>query len=329
MGRAKRTQMILALLWLAIAGIGILEARSWLGQPFPGFLVLENGVVASVGLGRWAATAGGEIYQHEVIAVNGRPISGARQLTAQVRSVPVGTPMTYRFRGRGEAFERTHPTRRFEAADFGLLFGMYLVNGLALGGAAFAIRARGGREAASRATFPVLMLASLWALTAMDLYGPYRLFRLHALCEVLLFPAILHMALAFPEPARVVRRWPQAVAVPYAVAAGIGIVYQWGLHRPQAYVAAHLVATSALGASLLFLIGIQIARYLSASSDDTRRRIRVLALGALVALGLPVVLTIAEPFTGGRAPQNALGFTAFLFPLFLMRSVRIPRGRSA
>ena len=35
----------------------------------------------------------------------------------------------------------------------------------------------------------------------------------------------------------------------------------------------------------------------------------------VVALALPIFLTVAELATGGRSPQNALTFTGFVFPL--------------
>lgn len=326
MDRARDRLLIpAAVLWLGILCLTVAGSMRWIGRPFPGFLVLENRVVASVGLGRWPATVGGEIYQHEVVTVDGQEIAGAEELHDRIASLPAGTPVAYRLQRGSVVLDRSFATRRFDGADFCLLFGMYLLNGLALGAAGLAIRRWGGGHAASRAAFPVLMLSSLWALTAMDLYGPYRLFRLHALCEVLMVPAILQMAFAFPEPMRMASDRPWLVRGPYAAAAGIALVYQWGLHHPATYVDVHLVATSALGVSLLVLIGAQIGRYVSVRSAETRRQIRILAIGAVVALSLPVLLTIAELLTGGRAPQNALGFTAFLFPLALLYAVWNPR----
>ena len=51
-----------------------------------------------------------------------------------------------------------------------------------------------------------LWVVGLWALTAVDLYGPYRFFRLHAFFECLLFATSFHCALVFPQPARVLPR---------------------------------------------------------------------------------------------------------------------------
>ena len=64
------------------------------------------------------------------------------------------------------------------------------------------------------------------------------------------------------------------------------------------------------------------SRYFWPPSLTDRAPIRALALGGLLALALPVCLTLAEIHTGGRMPQNAVGFTAFLLPLSIGYAAR-------
>src|SRR5207247_428359 len=49
------------------------------------------------------------------------------------------------------------------------------------------------------------MAGGIFLITAMDLYGPATFFRLHVLCEALVPPAVLHLALLFPQPHRFAR----------------------------------------------------------------------------------------------------------------------------
>ncbi len=310
-----RAVIATALLLFAIGAVGAIGAVAQLGEPFPGFLVMRNRVVASVGLSFWPATHGSEIYQHQVVAIDGRAVADALQIQQAVRSVSPGTPLTYQLRSGEREITRTIETRIFGFRDFVLLHGLYLLNGVALGAAALIGLAVRRRSPSARAVVPLVLFGSLWALSAMDLYGPYRLFRLHAACEALLFAGALHMALGFPHPARWVERHPRLIVVPYVVAALLGVFYQLGLDDFGAYVSSHLLAVTAFGAALLVLVVSEIEHYRRPRFPLARERVRVLAVGAMIALSLPICLTLAELLTGGRAPQNAMTLTGFVFPL--------------
>jgi hypothetical protein len=305
---------LVAAVVLAAGAVGLAGAVGQVGKPFPGFLLLENRVVASIGLSLWPATSGGEIFQSEVVATDGVPLERAEQLTQRVRSLPVGTPVAYLMRHGGEQLTRSIPTREFGWRDFFLLHGLYLLNGLALGvGALVAVRRRRLPEA--RACLPLLLTGALWVLTALDLYGPYHLFRLHALCEALLFPGALLMALWFPLPARILTRFPWLPWGAYSLAGLLAIAYQIGLRDPDAYVVTHLLSVSAFGVALVALVVAEVERFRRPMSLLARERLRIVAIGALVALAVPIAFSAAELLTGGRAPQNALALTGVIFPL--------------
>src|SRR5207237_906736 len=84
------------------------------------------------------------------------------------------------------------------STDWMLLFGAFLLSGmayLACGLVVWVLRPDGPLGA----TF--LGMGASWAfflLTAMDLYGPATFFRLHVLCETLVPPSVLQLALLFP-----------------------------------------------------------------------------------------------------------------------------------
>jgi diguanylate cyclase (GGDEF)-like protein len=317
MANAVRDRVLAAALALVLGAgtVALWGAAGWIGRPFPGFLVLENRVVASAGLARWPAVAQEDIYQHQVVAVDGRVLASAEHLWEHVQAVPEGTPLVYRFRRGDLTFERSIATRRFDHVDFALLFGAYLLNGLVMGAVALAIRHLRGSHPLSNATFPLLLASALWGLSAMDLYGPYRLFRVHAFCEVMLAPAALHMALAFPQPGAMARRRPWLVPGVYAVAALLAVVNQVWLLDADVYVASHGAAVLALGCALALLVLSQVVRFLRSPSFEARQRIKVLALGTAFSLAPLVFVTLAAALGGGQASQNVIALTAFLFPI--------------
>src|SRR5262245_39327664 len=79
---------------LLLAGRTTRTSLRWIGHPFPGFMVLDNRVVASIGLANWSGAGVPDLYQRQVVAVDGRPVASAAALYAEVASRPVRTPGT-------------------------------------------------------------------------------------------------------------------------------------------------------------------------------------------------------------------------------------------
>src|SRR6185436_19282809 len=75
---------------------------AWIGQPFPGFLVLRNRVVASVSLPGWPAAARPGVLQATVVAVDGHPVARTEDLYALVAGHLPGTRFAYTFERAGE-----------------------------------------------------------------------------------------------------------------------------------------------------------------------------------------------------------------------------------
>ncbi len=317
-----------ATLLAVLATAALVEASSWIGRPFPGFLVLANRVVASAALPGWPASRGGVLFQHEVLAVEGDPVADGASLRARVAARPSGSAFDYRLRRDARVFERRIESRRFEVADFLWLFGSYFLNGVVLGACGVAILAQRKRSEAAWSAVPLLLAGSVWGLTAMDLYGPYRFFRLHALCEAVLPAAALHFAWTFPSPLGSATLRRRFIRAGYLAALVLAAVYELVLYRPEAYTAVHLAATSALGLSMLAVIAAQVARAVRPGPAQARQQLRILAWGAVLAL-LPIAgLTLADAITGGRAAQNAVGFTAFWFALAIRHAALRGPGRA-
>jgi len=306
---------VASLVTIAISLIVLTESFAWIGKPFPGFLLLENKVVASAGLSHWPATDGGRIYQHEVITMDGLLVTDAASLHRYVNSISPETPIKYEFKSGSKTFDQIVSTRLFDRFDYTLLFGSLLLNGLALCGTALMIRYLRGDDRLAAGSFPILFIAGLWSITAIDLYGPYRLFRIHALCETFLFAGATHMALVFPHPSKLIQKHPRILWALYGSAACLAATNQIGLYHPALYRSTHLLATSAFGASLVFFIASTIRWFVRPPSFEARQRVKILVLGTAASLTLPVGLTLGSTLTGGETPQNAMTFTGIFYPL--------------
>ena len=286
----------------------------WTGRTFPGFLVLENRVVASAGLAHWPATDLG-IYQARVIAADGEPVSSTSGLLGKIGRLEPETTVRYRFEREGEVFERDIATRLFTGRDWVLLFGSLLFCGVGLYGMALAIRALRGNDPAANGSGLFLWIGGVWALSALDLYGPGHWFRVHALYECMLSAGAIHMALVFPQPSRWFAHRAWVAWLPYAAALPLAAANQWWLLNAEQYRLTHGLAMNAIGLSLLCVIASQCWSWIRPPSFEVRQRLKVVVLGTLVALVPQVVLLGSSAASGERASENALAFSGVFYPL--------------
>jgi signal transduction histidine kinase len=306
------------LLAIAVWATAVFGASRWPGTSFPGFLLLDNGVIASAGLAHWPATGEGLLFQSALLAVDGRPVSSARELGLEISGRREGDALTYRVRGTdGATSEHTIAVRSFTRWDFLLLFGPYLLTGTAFLILSVLVRLLRRDDSLATGIAAFSLVAGLYSLTAMDLYGPYRLFRLHALCETLMVPAALHMALVFPRRAALLDRISGIVPGIWAAGASLAGLAQLVLYEPRLYTLTHQLSVAGIGLSMGALIGAQVAAYLYSPSFEVRQRVRVVSLAALFAFAPMVLLGAASAATGGQIQQNLMAFTAVLFPFAL------------
>src|SRR5438093_90551 len=100
--RASTTVRLCAVA-IGLAGVVLatrttLTSSAWVGRTFPGFLLLVNRVVPSIGLANWSASTVTDLYQSQVVTVNGAPVTSTQEVYGAVAALPAGTPTRYRLR---------------------------------------------------------------------------------------------------------------------------------------------------------------------------------------------------------------------------------------
>jgi signal transduction histidine kinase len=290
---------------LTIASVG------WLGRPFPGFLLLDNGVVASVALGHWSGASVDGLYRSEVVAVDGARVATADEIYRRVAARPLGAPVRFTLLRHGTAREVTLRTQRFGTRDWLLVFGPLLGNALVAVACGLVVWLLRPRAAVARAFLVLATAGGAFLLTALDLYGPARLFRLHVAAEAIVPAALLHLTLLFPHPHRLAR-WRFAG---YGVAAVVLVLYQAFLYRVPVYLRVLSFDMVFLGATGTLMGARLLSEYRRGRSQLVRQRVRVITLGVLFGIALPGVLLLASALVPGGVATNAAVFTPFLFVL--------------
>jgi signal transduction histidine kinase len=292
-------------------------SRGWVGRVFPGFFLLDNRVVASVGLAGWSGSDVPGLYESEVVAVDGTPVASTSDVYTRVGALPPRTPVRYRLRRGDVERDVVVPTGRFTERDWWLVFGAFLLNGAATLGAGLVPWMIRPRAAVARALFVAGAACAVFLLTAMDLYGPATLFRLHAAAETLLPAALLRLFLLFPQP-HPLARWGLAS---FAVSLAILVPYQLFLYRPAAYSTALHANMAYLGLTAVFFTWRLVTEYRRGRSQLARQRVRVITLGTLFGFALPGAIVLASVVMTGGVAMNLAALTPFLFACSLAYAV--------
>jgi len=294
------------------------SSLGWIGRTFPGFFVMANRVVPSVSLPRWEGAT--ELFQSEVLRVDGQSVSSAHEVYEIVRRKPPGTLFTYELRRPdGSPLSATVASRTHSWIDFALIQGGMAFNGLAFAAIGLIVLYLKPGQAAAYGLLSTSLAASVFLITAPDLYGPHWFFRLYALAETFLTPAFIHLALVFPKDR--IRRYRQPVlAVLYTSFVPLGVYYEWALMQPSAFTSAHLLATALHGVAVVVIL-VCMGEALRTAPALVRRRIGIVALGIVTGVGVPLGLMAGSALLGGRVPVNAGVLAAFIFPLSLAYAI--------
>lgn len=306
---------------LTVGIAALVGSLAWRGKTFPGFFLLPNRVVPSIGLPGWSGVGEGRApYQMVLLAVDGTAVASADDAYRAAARHRVGDPVGYRLARAGRVETRVFALHQLTALDHLAIFGLYFLSGaayLALGVLAGA-RWREGEPYRGLAAFG--WTGALFCFTAMDIYGAGRLFRLHALAETLLIPTTAHLAVACPRDLLAGR--PTLRGLLYAVGLVVGGIYQMFLYAPVEYAIVHNFCQA--GAALLaFPLAVRLALAVDAEAGAAAPAgMRALLAGTVLGMLVPAVVFGLSGATGGMLPVNTIAAFPMFFPLLSLPMVQ-------
>jgi signal transduction histidine kinase len=305
-------------LLLVVVTIGSLP---WLGRTFPGFLVMQNRVVPSIALPHWADGQASRLFQHQVLAIDGRPVEEAREVYDAAEAAGPDRALAYRLRGPlGDVVERTVKTRTFEASDYTYLFGAYLLNGVLFCAIGLLVLWLGKGSPASWGLVSATFSTGVFVATATDLYGPFRLFRLHVAAEAAMAAGFVHLALVFPTD-RLKRKRRRVLTWIYGAMVAAIALYEAVLWNPSAYTFVHLGVVGAQVIGCGAMMTTIVLDFFRTKSPLVRRRVGVVALGVVAGMLVPILSWTTSAVLGGGVSMNWAALTAFFFPVSLAYAV--------
>jgi signal transduction histidine kinase len=316
-------QLMLWGLGTALAAVTVLcavDSTVWVDRPFQGFVMGRNRIVAPIGLGHWAGFRADVPFGGQLTHADGAPVTSVPSLVERVWTMAPGTPVSYRFATRTGEVARTVPVMRFTLIDYLGLFGVLLANGLLFLGLGLLVAALKPARAASAV---LLAFCVAWGLTlvvsAADFYR-FRFRDLYAVAQAAAPAALVLLALTFPDrplPRR--RGWLLGGlgAVTLAHAAADIVLYE---RAPLAWM--RFFDLSLAYGMLAAVVACVLLRWRYVRADaETRARLQVVAVGAVVALGLPAAVQLCALAVGETLPVNLIPLITGLFPLAVAYAV--------
>lgn len=290
---------------------------------FPGFLVLDNGIVTAVYGSDWTGPRAGLPFDGGVlVTVDGEPFAGGRALLTKAAGTPPGHVLHYGVLHGGELREFAVPTMRLGGRAFLQTFGSYLFIAstlLAIGGIALLMRP--DRLTARSLAATLGAVGGIFAL-ALDHMAGYRWIGAYHVFEGLAPAAILHLALVFPRErvsAAVRRRVLIGVIALLAATTAINSVIFY--ERPELawrWEAGGYLLMAALGIAMIVSFAESLAR---GRDPGERTRAALVFTGGLVGFLLPAAALFSFFLLG--VDVSTIWWTPFLalFALFLLYAI--------
>jgi len=296
---------------LVIFAVCLADTLAWIGKPFPGFLVAENGIVVSLGRQQWTDSRNRSVPFARVLTVDGHPVLGGRDVLAYVSTIAAGKEVTYTLRNGTEFFGFQQKVRLFDTRDFLSLFVPLLGVGLLIILMSAAVVVRRPEAPEARAFFAVCLAFGLMLLTGSEAYSPYRFTPVFFLSLCAIPPASLQMALTYPQRWTLLARRPLAYLALYApfFLLGVGLLSSMpdpSLFLPLLYTVYLLTANAAF----LYVGGLVLGLI-----DGMRPREPILlSLAAVLGSGgIAIAILVAYPLL-----QRPISPALLVGPLLLL-----------
>lgn len=327
----RRNPVFWAVLALAllVGAVATHDRYRQIGQPFAGFWVMENLLVAVGGGER-----GGLAPFDRVRAVGGQLLASGREVRAEAERHPPGTRLRYVVYRRGQLVEAEVATRLTTYRDFrrfvteGLLPGLLI---LGLGALVFALKPGLHR---SWLFLGFCLVSYLVSVGYADAHTTYRFGPLFLTAWAFWPATFLHAALSFPQRRSIARRFPRVIWLPYVASGALAVLLQLPL-PPDGVLRFGVVVgvAAAYWATALVLLVLAFLRAaLAGATPVARQRGRVLAVAFAVGYLPPVLGTVAEVLLRKPVPYldeawklnllfpAALAYAMVRYDLFDLRS---------
>ena len=324
MENQARFRLILCALLFAVIAITTVCVRAsldWIGQPFNGFLMGRNRIVAPIDLPNWTGRRADVPYWSQLVSIDGEPVSSTAEAQQAARRVGSGASLLYGFSDGASTVEIAIPVMTFTVADWFGLFANYLVNGLALLAIGFFVAfLRPGLKSAHALLFFSLSWGTSLVLGLAD-FASFHFRTLLAIAEGFVPASLFYLTLCFPSERPLARRRGllRFVVGASAVLAALNVL----LYETAPHIWTLAYRAGVVWVALVILLSVHIAwrEQRDTTSAIALEKLKIVLLGILTAFGLPFVLLGMSQLVGAELPLNIVTAGWWIFPATLAYAI--------
>ncbi len=319
---------------VAISAVSFVAALSWLNKPFPGFLVYPWPYVGSYSLKEWPGRQAGIKFMDRIVAVDGQPVFGGKDVFQIIRQKQPGTPVRYLVESKGKTHEITVPVALFSVKDLLLTFGTIFPCGLVLCILSFIVILLKPNIASSWIFAGMGLSLGGYLITGLDSMSSHLLVPLHIVLATTYPFAIFHLALVFPDRKPILRRFPaleSLIYVPSFVLALAWVVYSFTfpeLLQSDGFFASILTYPLIGSLTRLFLffsvlgfVFFILRSVFKAKAIEVRQRARMILFGLVIGFLPPVAFMLGSHILKLDPSWNFLPFLVIFFPASIAYSI--------
>jgi signal transduction histidine kinase len=330
--RTERLTVIAVFIYQVLAVLTFLImpflAVGYFNTPFLGSFfdntLISNGVGPTPARENWDLRRQGIEFGDQILRLDGQPVRNSQEIQSILRSHFAGETVAARVKLL-EGAEKRFQVRLsvFSAGDRLTYFYVPYFVGLIYLLISWWIFGLRRSETAGRAFTIFATSAAIGAGLLLDVWATHRFIYLWSLAIPLIGAGLVHLALVFPEEARIVLRYPRVrniVYIPAFILAAAAAVFAYNIGRPYAIATIWRYDYILVGIAVLFFLATMLYRRFRSASPIVRQQSTTILIGTLISFG-PITLWFLSNIAGDQNFNPYVLLFVAAFPAFTAYAV--------
>lgn len=320
--RERWRPLVVAALGLPLVVLALATSLHWPSQVFPGFFILDNRLVPTVGLYHWTGMQRGLDFHSRLLSADGHSIETPAFVYEYAAGRRAGTDIVYEVEKHGQRASVTVPTMDFGWRDYWLSLAPFVLNGTLVLLIGILVNLLQPRTVEARAFLFFSAASALIMLTAPPIYHPFWtwLVPLNLFAYAIWGVSFVHLGLVFPVTRSTVST-PKLLFFLYGGAVLLGVWAWSGFYADPPDLMPTYLAMLCAAAGMMAMAALALDAFRHHRDPVTRARLRLILPAFVLATLVAFLGLLDNAREGGSFPINLSAFGPAVFYLAVAYSI--------